>query len=235
MHADLELLSSRLRRLSSTVVSDVLDRAGFPHQSLTSAIRPLAPRMTFAGKAVCFSGVTVYGEESGVKALSPFEIDRAAAEGVVIVIAMNGHTMSAAIGGLMSLALQRRGCAGVVVDGGARDVGEIIDLALPVFCRYATPLISAGRWALTGARAPVRVAGQASDTVQIAPDDLLIGDADGVVVIPQSIASDIVAWAEKVAEIEETIAAKLRDGETREAAFAAHPRFAHIRRLREQA
>jgi regulator of RNase E activity RraA len=113
-------------------------------------------------------------------------------------------------------------------------VGEIIDLALPVFCRYATPLISAGRWALTGARTPVRVAGQASDTVQIAPDDLLIGDADGVVVIPQSIASDIVAWAEKVAAIEETIAATLREGETREAAFAAHPRFAHIRRLREQ-
>ena len=50
-----------------------------------------------------------------------------------------------------------------------------------------------------------------------------------------TIAFDIVAWAEKVAEIEETIAAKLRDGETREAAFAAHPRFAHIRRLREQA
>jgi 4-hydroxy-4-methyl-2-oxoglutarate aldolase len=233
LQPDLEALSSRLRRLSSTVVSDVLDRAGFPHQSLSAAIRPLAPGMKFAGLAACFSGVTVYGEASGVKSLSPFEIDRAAAEGVVIVIAMNGHTMSAAIGGLMCLALQKRGCAGVVVDGGARDVGEIVDLALPVFCRYATPLISAGRWALTGARAPIRVAGQASDTVEVAPDDFLIGDADGVVVIPRSIAADIVAWSENVAGIEETIAARLREGETREAMFAAHPRFAHIRRLRD--
>ena len=177
--------------------------------------------------------MTVYGESSGVKTLSPFEIDRAGANGVVIVIGMNGHTMSAAIGGLMCLALKRRGCAGVVVDGGARDVGEIVDLALPVFCRYATPLISAGRWALTGAHTPIRVAGQASDTVEIAPDDLIIGDADGVVVIPQAIAADIVSWAEKVAEIEEAIASRLREGETREAMFAAHPRFAHIRRLRE--
>ena len=57
----------------------------------------------------------------------------------------------------MCLALQTRGCAGVVVDGGARDAGEIVELALPVFCRYATPLISAGRWALTAANVPIRV------------------------------------------------------------------------------
>lgn len=233
MHAEPETLSVRLRRLSSTVVSDVLDRAGYPHQSLSAAIRPLAPQMRFAGSAVCFSGVTVHGEASGVKSLSPFEIDRGAAEGTVIVIAMNGHSMSAAIGGLMCVALKKRGCAGVVVDGGARDAGEIIDLGLPVFCRYATPLISAGRWALTTANVPVRAAGQASDSVEIAPHDLVIGDADGVVVIPQAIAGDVVPWAEKLAEIEDTIAGRIRAGETREALFAAHPRFAHIRRLRD--
>jgi 4-hydroxy-4-methyl-2-oxoglutarate aldolase len=233
LRPELEFLSARLRRLSSTVVSDVLDRAGYPQQSLSSAIRPLAPSMKFAGPAVCFSGVTVYGDATGVKTLSPFEIDRGADEGVTIVIATNGHTMSAVIGGLMSVALRTRGCAGVVVDGGARDVGEIVELGLPVFCLYATPLISSGRWALTTANAPIRVAGQASPTVEIAPGDLVIGDADGVIVIPQTIAADIVSWAETVAEVEASIAARLRVGETRETAFAAHPRFAHIRRLRE--
>jgi len=233
LRSELEFLSARLRRLSSTVVSDVLDRAGYSQQSLSSAIRPLAPGMKFAGPAVCFSGVTVYGDASGVKTLSPFEIDRGADEGVAIVIATNGHAISAVIGGLMSLALRTRGCAGVVVDGGARDVGEIVELGLPVFCRYATPLISAGRWALTTANTQIRVAGQASPMVEVAPGDLVIGDSDGVIVIPQAIAGDIVSWAETVAEIEESIAARLRVGETREAAFAAHPRFAHIRRLRE--
>ena len=59
------------------------------------------------------------------------------------------------------------------------------------------------------------------------------GYADGVISIPQAIAAEIIPWAEKVADIEEAIAARLRVGETREAAFAAHPRFTHIRRLRE--
>ena len=233
MKPELEILSARLRRLSSTVVSDVLDRAGYPRQGLAAAIRPLTPQMKCAGPAVCFSGVTVYGDASNVNALSPFEVDRGAAEGVVIVIAANGHTTSAAIGGLMCLAMRTKGCAGVVVDGGARDVGEIVDIALPAFCRYATPLISAGRWALTTANAPIRVAGQAAESVEIRPDDLVIGDADGVITIPQAIAGDVVTWAETVAAIEEQIAAKLRVGMTREAAFAAHPRFAHIRRLRD--
>ena len=233
MRPELEFLSVRLRRLSSTVVSDVLDRAGYSQQSLSSAIRPLAPGMKFAGPVVCFSGVTVYGDATGVKTLSPFEIDRGADKGVAIVIATNGHAISAVIGGLMSLALRTRGCAGVVVDGGARDVGEIVELGLPVFCRYATPLISAGRWALTTANTQIRVAGQASPMVEVAPGDLVIGDSDGVIVIPQAIAADIVSWAETVAEIEASITARLRVGETREAAFSAHPRFAHIRRLRE--
>ena len=133
----------------------------------------------------------------------------------------------------MCLAMLTKGCAGVVVDGGARDVGEIVDIALPAFCRYATPLISAGRWALTSANAPIRVAGQAAESVEIRPDDFVIGDADGVITIPQAIAGDVITWAETVAAIEEQIAAKLRVGMTREAAFAAHPRFAHIRRLRD--
>ena len=91
MRPQLEILSAHLRRLSSTVVSDVLDRAGYPQQSLSAAIRPLAPGMKFAGPAVCFSGVTVYGDATGVKTLSPFEIDRGAD---LRIISGNVHTVA---------------------------------------------------------------------------------------------------------------------------------------------
>ena len=232
MNSTTDALIARLRRLSSTVVSDVLDRAGYAQQSLSSAIRPLAPTMRIAGSAVCFSGVSVYGE-SGVKALSPFEIDRGGAPDAVVVIAMNGHTVSSGIGGLMSIALKTNGCAGAIVDGGARDASEIIELGFPVFCRYSTPLNSSGRWALTTTNTPVQIAGLASQTVTVHPSDLIIGDADGVIVIPRAIVDDVIGWAERVVEIEDTIAARLRSGDTREAAFAGHPRFAHIRRLRD--
>ena len=97
MRTELEIRSARLRRLSSTVVSDVLDRAGYSQQALASAIRPLATTMKFAGAAACFSCVTVYGDTSAVSNVSPFEIDRAGDQGVAIVIATNGHAVSAAM------------------------------------------------------------------------------------------------------------------------------------------
>jgi len=57
------------------------------------------------------------------------------------------------------------------------------------------------------------------------------GDADGVMIVPLSIAADVIAWAERLAAIEATIVAQLEAGEPREAVFSANPRFAHIGRL----
>ena len=55
--------------------------------------------------------------------------------------------------------------------------------------------------------------------------------ADGVMIVPLSIAADVIAWAERLAAIEATIVAQLEAGEPREAVFSANPRFAHIGRL----
>jgi 4-hydroxy-4-methyl-2-oxoglutarate aldolase len=60
----------------------------------------------------------------------------------------------------------------------------------------------------------------------------VIGDDDGVMVIPRAIAAEVIGWAERLAAIEATIVAALEAGAPREAVFAAHPRFAHIRRLK---
>ena len=67
--------------------------------------------------------------------------------------------------------------------------------------------------------------------MEIQPGDLVIGDADGVMIVPLSIAADVIAWAERLAAIEATIVAQLEAGEPREAVFSANPRFAHIGRL----
>jgi len=60
----------------------------------------------------------------------------------------------------------------------------------------------------------------------------VIGDVDGVMVIPQAIIGDVVEWAERLTDIERTIVAGLNRGESRARLFADHPRFAHIRRLK---
>ena len=66
-------------------------------------------------------------------------------------------------------------------------------------------------------------------TVSVAPGDLLLGDADGVVVIPLRHADSLIADAERLQAIEEAIRADMKAGNSREEAFAKHPRFAHIR------
>jgi regulator of RNase E activity RraA len=226
-------LVARLSKLSTSVVSDVLDHCGFPEQSISSVIAPLSSAMKMAGIAVCFEGVSdADPEHRSSPAISGFEIDRRMSEGAVLVIAMSGHRTSAAVGGLMALSARRRGCAGFVVDGGVRDAPEIIALGLPAFCRYVTPLNSATRWHLARADGTISLPGQAGAGVSVAPGDLLIGDGDGLMVIPQAIAADVVAWSEQLAIIEEAIVKLIEAGASREEAFETHPRFAHIRRLK---
>ena len=226
-------LIARLKSLSASAVSDVLDHSGYPEQSVARAIAPLVGATKMAGIAVCFEGATEAApEQRSAPAISGFEIDRRMTAHAVLVIAMNGHRISAAVGGLMALSAKRRGCAGFVVDGGVRDAPEIVELGLPTFCRYVTPLNASGRWRLTRADAPIALAGQAAAGVNVSPGDFIIGDGDGLMVIPQAIAADIIGWAERLAEIEQTIARKIEGGASREEAFAQHPRFAHIPRLK---
>jgi 4-hydroxy-4-methyl-2-oxoglutarate aldolase len=227
-------LVERLKKLSSSVVSDVLDVCGYPHQSLSSDLKPLDRAMRLAGAAICCTGQSEGAASEAMPspaAISNYEIDRCVTPGRIVVIATNGHSTSAVVGGLMCLAFSRRSCGGLVTDGGVRDVSEIVELRLPTFCRYATPLNSARRWKLTGMECTIRMAGQASAEVEIEPGDLMIGDSDGVMVIPLTIAAEVIGWAERLAAIEATIVAQLEAGEPREAVFSANPRFAHIGRL----
>jgi regulator of RNase E activity RraA len=224
-------LVARLGKLSTSAVSDVLDHCGYAEQSVASAIAPLERTMKLAGVAVCFEGVSEPGRPDR-PALPGFEIDRRMRAGAALVIAMNGHRVSAAVGGLMALTARRERCGGFVVDGGVRDAPEIIELGVPTFCRYAAPLNSGNRWRLTRADAPIALPGQASASVSVSPGDLLIGDGDGLIVIPRAIAEQVIGWAERLAEIEQAIVKRIEAGASREEAFAEHPRFKHIGRLR---
>ena len=224
-------LVARLGKLSSSAVSDVLDHCGYREQSIASAIAPLDRATRLAGMAACLEGVSE-DAANRAPALGSFEIDRRMAEGAVLVIAMNDHRASAAVGGLMCLAARRRACAGFVVDGGVRDAPEIVSLGMPTFCRYVTPLNSGGRWRLTRVDAEIELPGQAASRVRVSPGDFLIGDGDGLIAIPQTIAEQVIAWTEQLVEIEQSIARRIEAGATREEAFAEHPRFKHIGRLR---
>ena len=202
-------LVSRLRALDTGAVSDALDRHGLP--CAVSGLRPLAAQRTrLAVPSPCCSARP--RRRPAVRAdvpkrhLGTAAVD-ASGPGDVIVVAHQGRTDCAGWGGLLSRAAVIRGIDGVVVDGAARDLAEAAAVGLPVFARASTAVTARGRAAEVCWGEPVEFAG-----VAVAPGDLVLADAGGVVVIPSAHAAAVLATAERIAATEAAMAAALDAG-----------------------
>jgi 4-hydroxy-4-methyl-2-oxoglutarate aldolase len=209
----LDELVSRLRALDSCAVSDALDSRGLP--SAVGGLRPLAAQRPAAGRAVTVLlgvpapvPVSVPAPPAGVprRHLSTAAVD-ASGPGDVIVVAHQGRTDCAGWGGLLSRAAVIRGIDGVVVDGAARDLAEAAAVGLPVFASASTAVTARGRAVEVCWGEPVEFAG-----VPVAPGDLVLADAGGVVVIPFAHAESVLAAAERIAATEAAMAAALDAG-----------------------
>jgi 4-hydroxy-4-methyl-2-oxoglutarate aldolase len=131
-----------------------------------------------------------------------------AAPGDVLVVTVGGETGRAHFGDILALAAQRRGLAGLVVDGAIRDSADIAEVGFPVFHRGIALRKPSKR--VPGRRGvPVRI----GDAV-VAPGDLVSADADGVVVVPAAAAGDVLAAAEALAEQEAQAVAQIEAGRT---------------------
>ena len=160
-----------------------------------------------------------------------YELERQMTPGRVLVIDASGEKYGAAVGGFMAATFKARGCIGLVVNGAVRDGLELIDLGLPAFVRFHTPANSARRWELASVGAPISMPGLGGAAVAVRPGDFVLGDFDGVMVIPGEHAPQLIEDAERLQEIERVIREQIKAGATREEAFARNPRFAHIRRI----
>jgi len=226
-------LIARLAKLETAGFSDVLDEMGYPNQVLASDLRPLDPERRLAGIAYCVRGENRVVTQTPLppdQQLSPYELERQMQPGLVAVIDAGGHSIGATIGGFVATSLKSSGCQGLVTNGGVRDSREIIAVGLPTFCRFVTPVNASRRWALAEIGQPVHLPGIGGGSVTVRPGDYLLGDADGIVVIPARIAVTAIEAAETLDAIEKTITQGIREGGTREQLFKLHPRFAHIRR-----
>lgn len=134
----------------------------------------------------------------------------AAAPGDVLVVDVAGHFEAGYWGEILSWAARSRGLAGVVIDGGVRDVARLGEIGVPVFSRCrsirGTTKHADGRGALNQ---PTVVGGL---TVQ--PGDLVVGDDDGVVLLPRPDVPGILAKARAREDRETEIIAQIREGRT---------------------
>lgn len=119
-------------------------------------------------------------------------IDNAKSGEVAVIVIEDGLDV-AGIGGLMATTAKARNLAGVVVDGGVRDIDEIRALGLPVYSRSVTSATSVGRYASVANQTPVRCAG-----VMVKPGDIIVAGEDGVVRVPLEKAAEVLKRAEEI-------------------------------------
>ena len=187
----------QFRDLSAAVLSDVLDALGLRNQAMQPFLRPLDENLVLAGRARTGLYMPAYDVREGE---NPYEVEIALVDdlkpGDVPVLACNGPTHRIAPWGeLLSTAAQARGAAGCITDGLVRDVRQIREMRFPVFHGGIGPLDTKGRARMVQRDVPVECAG-----VKVRSGDILFGDVDGVVVIPQERAAEVLAKAkEKVA------------------------------------
>jgi regulator of RNase E activity RraA len=117
------------------------------------------------------------------------------------------HDASAHLGELSVTSLKARGVAGCVLDGGCRDVRFILDEGFPVFCRFLTPEDASWRWQLDATQVPLTIG-----NVRVEPGDWIVGDDDGVIVVPHLIADVVLAEAERKAATENEVRVAVRAG-----------------------
>jgi len=183
--------------LYSAVLSDVMDSLGLMNQALRPFVRPLDDALVLFGRARTGLYMPRYQVAPGE---DPYEVEIALVDdlkpGDVAVFACGGPTdRIAPWGELLSTAAQVRGAAGCVTDGLVRDVKPIRAISFPVFHGGIGPLDSKGRGKMMEMDCRVVCAG-----VEIAAGDYVFGDCDGVVVMPEAAAEEVLTKAlEKVA------------------------------------
>jgi regulator of RNase E activity RraA len=127
--------------------------------------------------------------------------------GYVLVQDCRGEKSAASCGSILTTRLKIRGAAGMVSDGPVRDSGVISELGFPVFCAGASAPTNIIKHHAIDLNVPIGCGG-----VPVYPDDIIVGDIDGVVVIPRQIAEEVAADAAEQERMEEFILDKIQNG-----------------------
>jgi regulator of RNase E activity RraA len=163
-----------------------------------------------------------------------YEMFRRMTPGAILVVHSGSYDEAVVFGENVVIGVRAKGCAGIVADGGVRDVDSIraMGAEIPVFARFATPVSSAGRWRYVELEVPVVMPGQTTAGVAVKPGDWMVGDGDGVMVVPAAFAADVAADARRLHAIEEGFRPRLLAGEDPQQVYGSVRKFDHVRRHR---
>lgn len=176
--------------LCSSTIGNVLDDMNI--QGIIPNIKPVHSGFSCVGTAVTVKEVTgVLGTYTNADFKLGQVID-STQPGDVVVIDNAGHQVST-WGGIASFAAKNRGVSGLVVDGGVRDLEEIVEFDLPVCARHVVPTSAKGRIKIVAMNTVVKV-----DGVMVAPGDVIVADSTGIVCVPAQVAEEVLGLAREL-------------------------------------
>jgi len=202
-----EELLDRYQRLYTGAVNDVLREFCYLNQALPNHIKPLREYHTIAGFAFTVKS------SPNVKISGEMEFRTQMLENMgtnAFVMWDTSNDEKATLwGGVMTATAKGKKVKAACIDGGIRDTHQIIEAEFPVFYKYRTSNGSLGRCLITHYQIPILIG-----DVLIKPNDVVLGDIDGVLVVPRDIAYDVLIRAEEIKENEKKIFGWVKDGYT---------------------
>jgi regulator of RNase E activity RraA len=212
-------LVGRLANTYTGIIHDVMRAMGLRDFTLPPEIRPLFPDQVLAGVVATVSGKVDPSADSHETLLGWTGLLSKARADTVLICQPNDSTV-AHMGELSAETLKLKGVRGYVADGGCRDVNFILELGFPVWCRYFTPRDIVGYWLPDTYDQPIRIG-----EVTIHSGDLVLGDRDGMVILPRARAEEIVAAAETASGTENLVRKAILAGIDPQEAYLKYGKF----------
>jgi regulator of RNase E activity RraA len=209
---DAELFSLMKKVLYTPVVGDILDGLGCFHQFLPQPIQPALTTMKIAGRAMPVVMIDVHGPQKKPFGLLTEALDQL--QPGEVYVASGGDMRCAYWGEILTATARTRGAVGAVINGFHRDTPQMLEQNWPVFSRGRFAQDSSVRTKVVDFRCPLEVEG-----VWITPGDLVFGDQDGVVIVPQKHEKETISAALEKARGEKLVRKEIEAGMSSTAAF----------------
>jgi regulator of RNase E activity RraA len=185
-----ELLDD-FRHVEAASVSDALEQVTGKKMYMSHRMRPIFPTK-FAGFALTVALKKEPNDDPNALQGMLSAIDSGDADSVYVMSVEDGADI-AGMGGLMGTAMHARNFSGAVIDGGLRDVAYLNKIGFPVYALGIVPSTSVHHYRFAGSNIPVKC-----DGVDVQPQDIIVADADGVVVVPRAVAAEVLGVAQKM-------------------------------------
>ena len=196
--ADPAAMVEAYRHVEAASVSDAMEQLLHEKRYMSHRMQAIFPTK-FAGRALTVK--LVKQENHDADALSGMlkAIDSGAAGSVYVMTVEDGADI-AGMGGLMGTAMFARGFAGAVIDGGVRDLPQLKRIGFPVYALGPVPSTSVSHYRFGGVNVPMLC-----DGVMVNPEDIVVADQDGVVVVPKERAAEVLVKAQALDESEHSM------------------------------